>query len=161
MDDSTANTMMMLDACEDVEKVGADIYHFLADHFHENAPIARLWRKTALEEENHARQVMLAKKMMKNIVWISTDTWRKIFSAQVQIHGIFDRIQESAPSLKEALLFAIDMEAKMDFIHMQNSILMEDKAGNDLFVAMMKADQGHAARLKEALVEVQAHSGEF
>lgn len=159
MEDSMVNTMMMLDACEDVEKVGAEIYHFLADHFHDNAPIARLWRKTALEEENHARQVRLAKKMLKSIVWISTDTWRKIFSAQAQIHEIYGRIQDSTPSLKEALLFAIDMEEKMDFIHMQNSIIMEDKAGNDLFIAMMKADKGHAERLKEALVEVQAHSG--
>jgi hypothetical protein len=156
MDDITLKTLKMLDGCEEVENMIAEIYHIFADHFHENTKLSRYWRRTALEEENHARQVNLAKKTKDSIVWVSIEAWRQVFVVQDQLRDTLERIRLSPPSLEEALLFSIVSEEQIDNLHMTNAILMREKSGNDLFVAMMNEDREHSLWFKEALVQLQA-----
>jgi hypothetical protein len=53
-----------LDACQEIEEIASKIYYFNADLFAHNDKISRLWRKTAIEEENHALQIVLAKRIV-------------------------------------------------------------------------------------------------
>ena len=153
MDDAMIKMLKMLDACEDVENAAAAIYHFYADYFRSDQRVAITWRMTALEEENHARQVGMAKKMLKSISWVSIDAWRQVFSIQKHIHALLERILKNPPSLEEALQTSIILEEKMDHLHMMNSIIVEEKSGNAMFVAMMKEDQDHLMKLREMLTD--------
>ena len=107
MDDMTLKMLKMLDGCEDVENAVAEIYHFFADQFRDNAEISLFWRRTAMEEENHARQVSLAKKTKDSIVWISIEAWRQVFIVRKQLRDTLERVRQSPPSLEEALIFSI------------------------------------------------------
>jgi rubrerythrin len=156
MDDMTLKMLQMLDGCEDVENSVAEIYHFFADHFRDNAEISLFWRRTALEEENHARQVKLAKKTKDSIVWVSIEVWRQVFVVRKQLRDTLERIRQSPPSLEEALIFSIASEEQIDHLHMTNAILMKEKSGNELFVAMMNEDREHALWFKDALRQLQA-----
>jgi rubrerythrin len=154
MDDATIKMMKMLDACEDVENAAASIYHFYADYFRSDVKVAKTWRMTALEEENHARQVCMAKKMLKSISWVSIDAWRQVFSIQKHIHALSDWVRKNPPTLEEALQTSIVLEEKMDHLHMMNSVMMVEKSGNAMFVAMMKEDQDHLLKLREMLTDI-------
>lgn len=156
MDDMTLKMLKMLDGCEDVENTVAEIYHFFADHFRDNAEIARFWRRTALEEENHARQVTLAKKTKDSIVWVSIEVWRRVFIMSKQLRDTLERVRQSPPSLEEALIFSIASEEQIDHLHMTNAVLMKETSGNKLFVAMMNEDRKHGEWFKEALHQLQS-----
>lgn len=78
MDNEMIQLSRFLDACQEVEQNAADLYHLLADQFRPDTRVARLWRKTALEEENHAREVKLARIMVLDIAGINLDSWRSI-----------------------------------------------------------------------------------
>ena len=153
MDETLMKMIKMLDACEEVENVAAEIYYFFADHFQHDEKIARTWRTTALEEENHARQVNLAKKKLKSIALVSIDAWRQVFTTQKHFHTILGLIRMSPPTLEEALISSITLEEKMDHLHMMNAVMIVEKSGNDLFAAMMKEDQSHLLKLEELLAD--------
>jgi rubrerythrin len=156
MDNTALKMVRMLDGCEEVENMVAEIYHFFADHFREHAKISLHWRRTALEEENHARQVNLAKKTRDSIVWVSIEAWQQVLSVQNQLRDTLERFRQSPPSLEEALTFSIASEEQIDCLHMTNAILMREQSGNKLFVAMMNEDREHALWFKDALRQLQA-----
>jgi hypothetical protein len=151
MDNGMIQMSRFLDACQEMEQRAADLYHLLADQFRHERGVGRLWRKTALEEENHARQVKLARIMVQDIVGINLDSWRNISRIKEEIGSLLRQYSTSPPKLLDALCTAIEFEEKMEIFHMHNAIYLREKAGNDLFVAMMKEDRDHADALRKEL----------
>jgi hypothetical protein len=160
MDDTRIKMHMFLDACQDVEQLIAEIYHFFADQFREEMKICLLWRKTALEEKNHAQQVKLAKKLAGSIIWVNIDTWRQVSGIREKLSALSARLRQFPPSIEEAFSYALMFESKLDHFHMQNAIMLEWKAGSDLFVAMMNEDRNHLAALETALEEFKNGQGQ-
>jgi rubrerythrin len=155
MDATNVKMHVFLDTCWEVENISAELYHFFADHFIDDPWVSRLWRKTAKEEESHARQVLLAKKLMESIVWVSIESWRNASLAREEVKQIASSAQKFPPTLKDALLLGLQCEYSMDYLHMQNALLMKEKASNDMFKAMMNQDRGHIRRLEAALYRMQ------
>jgi len=147
---------IFLDNCQDLESITADLYHLFADYFSSDKYVARLWRKTALEEENHARQVKLAKKLIRNIVGINLDFLHHISISQEKIRTIVKQCRACPPDLEEALRVSIKFEEQMEKFHMHNAICLQGKSVNALFVAMMESDRGHITELQKELDKLLA-----
>lgn len=151
MDNTTVKMHVFLETCYEIENTCAEMYHFFAEHFIDDMKMSRLWRKTAMEEENHARQVLLAKKMVESISWISLESWRNASEAREMVKQIASSVQKSPPTLQDALLLALKCEDKMEYFHIHNALLMKEKAGNSMFKAMMEEDLKHVELLKLVL----------
>jgi rubrerythrin len=156
MDTLTVNTHQFLDACFEVEGTTAEMYYYFAELFNDDTDIARLWIKTAMEEENHARHVQLAKKMMMSINWISIEAWHNASRAMAMVKQIARGVHDVPPTLANALRLSIQCENRMDYLHMQNAILMKERSGNSMFKAMLMEDRGHTMMLMTALHELPA-----
>ena len=50
---------------------------------------------------------------------------------------------------------ALECEHRMENLHMQSAILVQEQFGNSMFRALMKDDRGHIEKLQTALDEVQ------
>ena len=153
MDSTTVKMHLFLDACCEIESICAEIYYFFAEHFIDEPRVSRLWCKTAMEEENHARHVYLAKKMVESISWVSLESWRDASRARDAVRQLAVAVQKSPPSIEDALRLSLQCEERMERFHMQNAMLMKEKGGNDLFRALMREDREHASLLKAALDE--------
>jgi rubrerythrin len=55
------------------------------------------------------------------------------------------------PSIREALVTAIDLEAAMDRVHAHHAMVFADPRCKRMFQAMMAADSGHVVELRAAL----------
>ena len=139
-----------LDACQEIEEIASQIYHYHADQFADNDKIARLWRKTALEEENHALQVVLAKKIAKSIPGTNLDIGQTE-STRNLIRTLFESIKKSPPRLEEAIRTAILFEETLAQFHMDNALVFEEKGLAGLFKALMMHDREHMQELESAL----------
>ncbi len=140
-----------LDACQEIEEIASQIYHYHADQFADNDKISQLWRKTAREEENHALQVVLAKKIAKTISGTSLDVGLTE-STRNLVRTLFEAIKKSPPRLEEAIRTAILFEETLAQFHMDNALLFfEDTGIAGLFKALMMHDKKHMQELESAL----------
>ena len=157
MNEQTIALEKCLDACQEIEEIASQIYHYHADQFADNDKIARLWRKTALEEENHARQVVLAKKIATSISDTNLNVGQTESTLNL-IRTLFEAIKKSPPRLEEAIRTAILFEETLAQFHMDNALLFEEKGIAGLFKALMMHDRKHMQELESAL-EIYLPSG--
>lgn len=146
-----------LDACEQIERVAADLYHFYADHFVSDREISQLFRKTALEEENHVRMVQMAKRMVDQIRGVNVDT-RLGQAAATFITNHFEDVKKFPPALDQALQSSIRFEDKMSIFHSDNALLFTSNEVREIFTSLMKNDQEHVESLQRALSALQESS---
>jgi len=129
----------------------AGLYEELAALHHFDGTVARLWRKTAHEELNHAAQFSLLIETMSDAV-----------SATLVDAGILDRVRLSIentveeyrlypPSVREALVASIDFEESMHALHADQILVFADGQSKRLLQAMMAADRDHVAALRATL----------
>lgn len=158
MDTTTAQLHVFLDICHEVESISARIYSFFARNVTQSALIARMWYKTAREEEEHARNILLAKEMMSSVSWISIQSWNNALEAIQEIRQIEHLVQQATPTLEKSLRFALDCERHMECMHMHNAILVRNKTGNNMFRALMQSDRDHVDMLESALFHEHRNS---
>jgi len=129
----------------------AGLYEALAE-MHAHAPaIARLWRKTAREEDNHAAQFSLLLDGMREAVLEATVDLSALESVRQAVENTIEEYRLRPPSVREALVAAIDFEEAMDRPHADQAVSFVDVRCRRMFEAMMAADCGHAAKLRLAL----------
>jgi rubrerythrin len=150
MDEQALPLKRCLDACQEIEEIASQIYHFNADLFADNDKISRLWRKTALEEENHALQVVLVKRIVKNIPGTHLDIFQSEATRNL-IRALFEAIKRTHPPLEEAIRTAIVFEEMLARFHMDNACSFEEKEIAGLFKALMMHDREHIEDLESAL----------
>lgn len=64
----SVDMMAVLDKCAEVELKSMELYDLYADCFEHDVAVARMWRRVAREEENHANQFRLALKMREGAI---------------------------------------------------------------------------------------------
>ena len=139
-----------LTACQEIETVAAQIYHFHADRFAEARQISLLWRQTAHEEEYHACQVLLARRLADYFSCPELDVGQ-IESTRNLCRALYETIKKSPPSLEEAFLTAIDLEEMLAQLHMENAMQFEQQGGIYLFRGLMMQDFRHVEKLESNL----------
>jgi rubrerythrin len=154
MDTNLVQTSIFLDSCQELENLAAELYHLLADQFHDDRETALIWRRTALEEENHALQVTLAKRLIGEIVGVNMESFKSVGGLKEELASLYSRFLAAPPDLYEALSTAIDFEERLERFHMHNAIRLKERPGIALFTAMMNHDRDHVVRLRQLLEEL-------
>lgn len=140
----------ILNICCEIEETCANIYWFFSRLYKDNTEVSEMWSKTAREEENHAEQFKLACRLRgAGINSLKSDLY-KAKTILKKVQSIYEGIQNSSPSLKEALRFSIKMEVSLCEYHMSAIANFEDKEIESLFHSMMNNDKGHVLMLENA-----------
>lgn len=140
----------VLEICRDIELANAHLYDYFTEIFSDYQEVSALWRKTAREEENHARQFMLAIKMWReqivDTLFIDASTAENTLS---YVRSINEVMRENRPTILEALNSAITLEVNLSKFHMTTVGHFVEESHKKLFSAMMKADKKHIEALRE------------
>lgn len=144
----------VLDICCKTEEACADLYHYFSKLYEDNPKASTIWKKTAVEEENHANQFRLASRLRgQGMKSLSTDSYKaKTLLAKLQ--SVYESVQKSPPPLKEAFRFAINLENSLSDYHMDTIATYEDESLANLFKAMMENDREHIQMLENAFTEL-------
>lgn len=134
-----------------LERAMFDLYQVLATA-HEDAPtIAKLWRKTAREEEQHAAQFRLALSNARSMVFEVRAEWKDALQMVQAIEALVQRYRANPPTIPEALRSAIALEKSLAHLHVDRACVFANDAHQRLFRAMMAADEEHIGSLENAL----------
>lgn len=143
-----ARDIGILDICCDIELAGEELYLLFAELFAANLEIAALWRKTALEEGNHAAQFGLAKRLRIGVVEAVSVDMGKAERALAFVRSVLQHVRTAPPTLREALRLAIELEEKLADFHMDCVAKFTEQCYREMFTAMMEADEGHVRALR-------------
>lgn len=139
-----------LEVCRNIELVNAELYQYFAEIFSSHPELAALWHKTAQEEENHARQFVLAIKMRKETIVDSfVIDGSKAENTLDIVKSYYNTVKNTPPSMLEALSVAIKIEKGLASFHLVNSVHFVQESHKKLFSAMMAADQEHLEALQK------------
>lgn len=153
-DGVTQEVVRVLVACRAIELATAGLYTELAALHAQNPTIARLWKKTAREEMNHAAQFTLLFEVMASEVLAACVDVSTLDRLRRAIENAIEECALSPPTIREALVAAIDFEEWMNRFHADTVLLFKEPQGKRLFQAMMAADSGHVGELRAALVRL-------
>lgn len=146
----TFNEQVLLEKCREIELKCRDLYSCFADIYSDDMDIVRLWRKTAMEEQNHADQFTLALKLKRGLNCLVSVDQAKVESIIAQLAIVFEKIQTAPPRLEDALLASIKLENYLAEFHLACVVIFEDDSYRKMFNAMMASDQEHIASLQAA-----------
>ncbi len=141
--------ILFLDVCMKIEELSAEIYHHFGYVYAGFPDAALLWKKTALEEENHRRQFEL-------VLHLRDEAEFDIHPADLQralrIHGkiirLLDIVKHKTPDLIGAFNLAVEMEENLADLHVQTAVRFKDESLVRLFEAIGRADQEHVSAMK-------------
>src|SRR5450631_3361737 len=101
---------LFLDLCAQNERLCADLYHYYSDLFLDSADISSLWKKTALEEENHQKQFELAFRLRDDCEFELTKDLERALSIHHKLTSLLDHVHHNPPDIVSALQKAVEME---------------------------------------------------
>lgn len=144
-------TLNILHMCAEIESTLAQVYEFFSIAYPNEQEIARLFAKTAAEEQTHEYQFKLAIKTSAPLISDMNVSRQESERHLVYARNILLQVQERTPSVEEALRISINCETIFSRFHMDTAVRFSDTASTSLFKAMMAADDEHAISLKKAL----------
>jgi len=153
-DEITRDVIKVLTAGRALELAMAGLYGELAALHSHSPTMVRLWKKTAREEMNHAAQFTLALEAMSEVISTTVGNPSALDRLRQAIENTVEEFRVHRPSLREALVAAINFEALMSDLHADQILVFTDPRCRRLFEAMMAADAGHVAALRAALAEL-------
>jgi rubrerythrin len=152
--DGTQEVFKVLTACRALELAMAGLYESLA-LLHEYDPaIARLWKKTAREEMNHAAQFTMMLETMADTISAAIVDASTMTNVRQAIEATIEEFQIHPPSVREALVAAIDFEESMTELHADQVLIFANPQCKRLFQAMMAADNSHVGALRAVLTKL-------
>jgi len=149
-DSMTISEQLLLEKCREVELLCKELYEYFAELYVDNNEAARLWKKTADEEQNHAEQFTMALRLFRGLPCLVTVDPQRVDSIISQLKTVIKKVKHDPPVLQDALCSAINLENYLTEFHLGCVALFVDKSLNDLFSAMMASDDEHIASLQAA-----------
>ncbi len=138
-----------LDVCRGIEGLCAELYHHYSSIYEDNPEASQLWKKTALEEENHQKQFELAIRLWEETEFeVLQDSMRTAYSIQFKLLELMSNIKNVKPDLKIAISKAVEMEEKLADLHAHTSLKFKEASMQQLFAALSEADRDHVADLR-------------
>jgi len=151
------DVVRILEICRDVEVYVSELYYYFEESFSDIPDMSKLWKKTAMEEENHAKQFVLAINLRKqdlvHSVSIDLDGAEAVLN---KVKSVYETVRQSKPAIADALRMAIELEEELAAYHLSVLARFQDKSHKMLFEAMMNHDNGHALELIKAYQNVMA-----
>ena len=140
---------IFLEVCMGIEALCADLYHYYSTIYEDIPEASTLWKKTALEEENHQRQFEMVLRLVDETEFeVLNDSLNRAHAIQFKLLKLMDNIKSAKPDLLTAVSKAIEMEEKLADLHIQSSLKFSEESMQNLFKALSEADRGHVADLQ-------------
>ena len=136
----SGNILHFLDLCASIE-----------DLFAENRDAARLWKKTAREEENHRVQAEVAVRICDGTERLGEGVLERSHRLHRNLHAMVNGVKVNPPSLEVALRKAIEIEERVADLHVECAIHFRDGATQRFFQMMRDLDRDHITALKRQL----------
>lgn len=143
--------LLFFDLCARIEGLTAELYHHYSHVYSFHADATRLWKKTALEEENHRLQIEMASRLRDEIESVLPDGLNVTSGIYQKLVRIVAGVKSNPPDLITALKKAIEMEERLVFLHVDSSVKFKDRELQRTFDALRKADQDHIRALRRQL----------
>jgi rubrerythrin len=151
------DVLSVLENCRSLELAMADFYGRLAS-LHVGSPtMAKLWRKTSFEENNHASQFTFAIESWRDIIHAVVVDMSVVDRTKYAIELLYKECDLRQPTPEEALKAAIAFEEQMTWVHMDKLAVFTDDGHRSLFQAMLAADRNHIGSMQAALRSLVAH----
>jgi rubrerythrin len=155
MDQSKKDKMLVFfEVCARIESMTAELYHYYSELFQENEDVSQLWKKTALEEENHMRQFELAIRLCDDAEFeLEADIVRthRIFH---KLKSILEHVRTNPPDMETAFSKAIEMEEYLASLHMDCAVRYGNESIKKMFQSFSDFDQDHVKALKHQLAVI-------
>ncbi|MCM2360048.1 MAG: hypothetical protein NDI77_17990 [Geobacteraceae bacterium] len=146
----TPQEIRVLDICRQVELANEQLYLFFAELFKDDARLAQLWRKTAMEERNHANQFKLATAIQTGMIETVNLDFAEAAETLEFVRLLLDSAKKSPPLPEEALRIAVELEGKLSNFHMDCQVHFTEESFVEMFRAMMAADDEHTRAIRQA-----------
>jgi len=141
--------MTFLELCINIEGLCADIYHQYSSIYADNPEISQLWKKTALEEENHQKQFGLAFRLMNETGFeIMTESLKRAYYIHGKLITLREHVRRNPPDLLTAVSKAVEMEEQLSDLHTHTAIKFREESMQQFFYALSAADSNHVAELQ-------------
>ena len=160
-DISRDKMFLFLDACSNIEGLCAKLYHYYSDIFKDNEDVSQLWKKTALEEENHQKQFELALRIRDDVKFDLTADFDKTLRIQQKLNNLLGHVHMAPPDIETALVKAIEMEEVLAELHLDSSVNFHDETIRKMFQAFRDFDQDHVKSLKHCLAIITLSQSEM
>lgn len=140
---------IFLEVCMGIETLCADLYHYYSEIYEDIPEASSLWKKTALEEENHQKQFELALRLLNETeLEVSKESLKRAYSIQYKLLKLMDNIKSNKPELLTAVSKAVEMEGKLADLHAHTSLNFKEESMQKLFKALSEADRDHVTDLQ-------------
>ncbi|HEY3307500.1 MAG TPA: hypothetical protein VGJ93_03505 [Desulfuromonadaceae bacterium] len=158
---SEANTLLFSRICLKIEGLCATLYHYYSEIHSDNPEAAKIWKQTALEEENHQKQLELAINLINDLDFeLTSSDLRQACAIHRKLCMLLDIVRRAPPILRTALNNAIKMEERMATLHIDTIGRFKDETVQQMFQAIRDSDQEHVNSLRQFLVSVSPPSNE-
>jgi rubrerythrin len=140
---------IFLEVCMGIEGLCADLYHHYSEVYEDVPEASHLWKKTAMEEENHKLQFELALRLMdENEFEISQDSLNRAYTIQYKLLRLMEHVKSNTPELLTAVTRAVEMEDNLADLHVHTSLNFKDRSLQKLFSALGEDDRSHVSALQ-------------
>jgi len=140
--------ILFLDVCMKIEELSAELYYYFGDIYTDVSAVS-LWKKTAMEEENHRKQFELVLHLREEVEFdITPDCMKRVWQAHGKLLGLLDAVKRHPPDLIESLSLSIEMEESLADLHVQTAVRFRDDSVVRLFQALGQSDHEHIGSLK-------------
>jgi rubrerythrin len=138
-----------LEVCRGIEGLCAELYHHYSSIYEDTPEISNLWKKTALEEENHQKQFELALRLWDVTEFeVLHDSMNLAYSIQFKLLELMNHIKSIKPDLLTAVTKAVEMEERLEKLHAHTSLIFKEESMQNLFTSLSKDDHDHVADLR-------------
>jgi rubrerythrin len=161
LDTTKDKIILFFDVCAKIEGLCATLYHYYSDIHKDNVDVSRLWKKTAMEEENHQKQFELAYRLREDIEFDLNADIDRFYRIHQILSNLLAHVRQNPPDIVTALTKAIEMEERIADLHLESSVRFHDESISKMFQALQAFDQDHVKSLRHCLAAVTLSKSEM
>jgi rubrerythrin len=151
LDTTKDKVILFFDVCAKIEGLCAQLYHYYSDIYRDNDEVSRLWKKTALEEENHQKQFELVNRLRDDLGFDINADIDRTYRIHHKLNSLLAHVHQNPPDIVTALNKAIEMEESLSDIHLDSSVRFHDESTKKMFQALREYDLDHVKSLRHCL----------
>jgi len=151
LDSEKDKIIVFFDVCAKIEGLFAELYHYYSDVHKDHDDVSRMWKKTAMEEENHQKQFELAYRLRDDVGFDLNADVDRFYRVHQKLNNLLEHVRQSPPDIVTALTRAIEMEESLADLHLAGSVYFHEESIRKMFQAMQAFDQDHIKSLRHCL----------
>jgi rubrerythrin len=148
LSDNEFTIPLFFEVCAKIEGQCAELYHYYSALHHENEELSQIWKKTALEEENHQKQFELAFRLRDDVKFELKVELERAKNIYGKLSNLIEHVRQNPPDIVTALTRAIEMEESLADLHLDCSVNFHDESVSRIFQALKDYDQDHVKSLR-------------